>query len=230
MDKKYFKECPNINCSNIIGYSRKDSYKNSLKKNSECLKCVRKKRGGISEKFKSDKLFNNVLYIYYDLDKTLIEIAKEVGISFETLNKMLKYRNLPKLKRNKKEFNRFKSYKKTFKSRYGISYDEYLKTKSEFYKYKSRVKYYTQKTIKEWGVFIGDLNKVGRGKGFHHVDHIVSIKDCFDYGVDPKIVSDIINLRVIPEEENLSKNSNSLFSPEILVKNVNESKKHKIYI
>jgi hypothetical protein len=228
--KKYFKDCPNIDCGNTIGYSRKDSYKSSLKKNSECLKCVRKKRGSISDKFKCNKTFKKVLYLYYDLDKTLIDIAKEVELSFETLNKMLKYRNLPKLNRNIKKHDRFESYKKTFKSRYGIPYDEYLKTKSDFYRYKGRVKYYTQKTIKEWGVFIGDLTKVGRGKGFHHVDHIVSIKDCFDYNVDPKIVADIINLRVIPEEENLSKNSNSIFSPEILVKNVNESKENKIYI
>jgi hypothetical protein len=204
MNKKYFRECPNEDCNNVIGYTRKDSYDNSIKKSSKCMKCIRKERGA--------------------------NIAKEVNLSFETLNKMIKYRNLPKLKRNKKEFNRFDSYRKTFKTRYGITYDEYLKTKDDFYKYKGRVKYYTKKTTKEWGVFIGDLNKVGKGKRAHHVDHIASIKDCFDYGVDPKIVSDIINLRVILGDDNLSKGSNSIFTPEILVKNVIESNKNKIYI
>ena len=157
-------------------------------------------------------------------------IADECNISFETLNKIVKIKNLPQLDRESKVINRAESYRKLFKTRYGIEYDEYLKTKPLFDKYKTKVKYYTGKTIKKFGKYIDNIDKVGRGENGYHIDHIVSIKECFTNNVDPKIAADSINLRAIPRNENLSKGADSLFTVDILVSNVTERNKHKIKI
>lgn len=229
-NKKYFRDCPSDGCDNIIGYSRKDSFKNAKNKNTICQECTRKKRGEIYNKYRDLDLHKKYLTIYYNKNKTVKEITKELGISFTTFKKIREYLNLPKIKRKKKEFDRRAAYKKAFKTRTGVDYNEFLKTLPDFKKYKGRVKYYTNKTIKTWGVLIGDLNKVGTGDDAHHVDHIVSIKDCFLSSIEPDIVADLINLRVIPKKENLSKGSNSLFSPEMLKFNVTEARNNKFKI
>ena len=64
----------------------------------------------------------------------------------------------------------------------------------------------------------------------YHVDHIVSIKECFVNNIDPVIASDSTNLRAIPRRENLSKGPNSLFTAEILLANVTERNNNKIKI
>jgi len=227
---KYIRICPTSGCGVEISYSRKDSYKNAVNKNCICKKCNRAKRGAIYTKFLDDSTINLVLSIYYDKKKTLTMIADECGISFETLNKIVKLKNLPQLDREGKVINRYESYRKLFKTRYGVEYDEYLKTKPIFDKYKTKVKYYTGKTVKRFGKYIDNIDKIGRGENGYHIDHIVSIKECFINNVDPKIAADSINLRAIPRNENLSKGADSLFTVEILVSNVTERNNNKIKI
>jgi hypothetical protein len=227
---KYIRICPTNGCGNEISYNRKDSYKNAINKNCVCPKCNRAKRGAIYYKFLDDSIVKSVLSIYYDKNKTLTIIADECNISFETLNKIIKSNKLPPIKRENKIIDRAESYRKMFKSRYGIEYDEYLKTKPIFDKYKTKVKYYTGKTVKKFGKYIDNLDKVGKGENAYHIDHIVSIKECFINNVDPKIAADSINLRAIPWYENLSKGTDSLFTAEILVSNVTERNKYKIKI
>jgi hypothetical protein len=230
-DNKIFeRKCPTDGCGENITYTRKDSYKSTTNKNTLCMKCNRKKRGGVNIKYLNEGIISKVLSIYYDKTKTLKTIAIECGIKYDTLNKIIKLKNLPIIKRDHKYIDRNKSMVKMFKTKYGIEYDEYLKTKSEFYKYKSRVKYYTKKTIKQCSTQIENLDKVGKGLNDYHIDHIVSIKDCFMVNLDVKIVADIINLRAIPSFENLSKGSSSLFSPQMLLINVTERINNKIKI
>lgn len=44
-----------------------------------------------------------------------------------------------------------------------------------------------------------------RGKGYFHLDHIISIKYGFDNGIDPEIIGNIMNLRYLYVNENKSK-------------------------
>lgn len=227
---KYIRICPTIDCGKEISYSRKDSYKNAENKNCICAKCNRTNRGSIYTKFLDDSIINLVLSIYYDKKKTLTIIADECNISFETLKKIIKLKNLPQLDREGKIIDRNESYNKMFKSKYGIEYEEYLKTKPLFDKYKTKVKYHTSKTVKKFAKYIDYLDKVGKGDNDYHVDHIVSIKECFINNIDPVIASDSTNLRAIPRKENLSKGANSLFTAEILLTNVTERNNNKIKI
>ena len=227
---KYIRICPTNGCGNEISYSRKDSYKNAEGKNCICAKCNRAKRGAVYSKFLDDSVINLVLSVYYDKKKTLTMIANECNISFETLNKIVKLKNLPQLDREGKTIDRGESYKKMFKSKFGIEYEEYLKTKPLFDKYKTKVKYHTSETVKKFAKYIDGLDKVGKGEDDYHVDHIVLIKECFINNIDPLIASDSTNLRAIPRKQNLSKGANSLFTAEILLANVTERTNNKIKI
>jgi hypothetical protein len=227
---EFKRNCPNEGCSREITYNRKDSYKNAINKNTICAKCNRLKRGSVYNKFLNDKIVNKILNIYYDKTKILTEIAIECEISFETLNKIIKLENLPQIKRDSKVIDREASYRKIFKTKYGIDYDEFIKDKPIFDRYKNKVKYLTTKTVKKFHKYIFNIDKIGKGENDYHIDHIVSIKDCFLNNIDPSIASDIINLRAIPRNENLSKGSNSIFTAEILLHNVNERNNNKIKI
>ena len=52
----------------------------------------------------------------------------------------------------------------------------------------------------------------------YHLDHIMSIWDGFELGIEPKIIGNIVNLRFIPARENLSKHKESHYSKEQLLK------------
>jgi hypothetical protein len=83
--------------------------------------------------------------------------------------------------------------------------------RGEFLEYVETVRKLTEKTIRNEYL----ENKEKRSKEFH-VDHIVSIKDCFQYGIPEYVASDIVNLRIISATENLIKNNKSVISPEEL--------------
>jgi hypothetical protein len=228
--EQFSRICPTIGCNRVISYKRKDVYKFAIKKNTLCSKCAKKIRKSVYNKYLDKSIINKILSIYYDKEKTLKIIANECGIKFDTLSKIIKLKNLPKIKRIGKIIDRGESYQKMFKTKFGLSYDEYLLTKPEFYRYKGRVKYYTNKTIKKFKNYIPNLDKVGKGPNDYHIDHMVSIKDCYIANIEPYIVADIINLRSIPRNDNLSKGPKSLFSTEILSNNVTERNNNKIKI
>ena len=86
-----------------------------------------------------------------------------------------------------------------------------------------RLTYSTRKLLEE------DLSKIGRSNNDLQVDHIVSKLDGFRNGVDPKIISHPINLRVIPASENRLKSSRSDMTIKELMRKIEEydnSKRH----
>lgn len=48
-------------------------------------------------------------------------------------------------------------------------------------------------------------NYANRGKGYFHLDHIISIKFGFDNNIDPELIGNIVNLRYVYYKDNLSK-------------------------
>lgn len=56
-----------------------------------------------------------------------------------------------------------------------------------------------------------------RGRLEHHIDHITSIKQCFDADIPPQIAGHWCNLMLIPYKENLHKSIKPIRSPEILL-------------
>ena len=104
---------------------------------------------------------------------------------------------------------------------------ESLVGKSEFQAYKSKVDIFTRKSYKKHKKIINPNNvkRVVAGGVGYHLDHIVSIKNCFLWGVPPEICGDYRNLRMIEWKENLFKKSrSSIVIPQIItpyVGNVN---------
>ena len=79
-----------------------------------------------------------------------------------------------------------------------------LLTKDE---YKRQLKKYRRevlKHIRKQPLFQLD-NYVNRGKGYFHLDHIISIKFGFDNKIDPELIGNIVNLRYVYYKDNLSK-------------------------
>jgi len=89
---------------------------------------------------------------------------------------------------------------------YGITYEEYLSTKSEFKKYRIEVNKHTnQQPI----TLLENYEKRGLAgvAGAYHLDHVYSIKQGFINGIPASVVGDIRNLRFIPWEENIKKSA-----------------------
>jgi hypothetical protein len=88
----------------------------------------------------------------------------------------------------------------------GISYEEYLGTKSEFNKYRTEVNRYTKQQPVS---MLENYSKRGLAgvKGAYHLDHIYSIKQGFIEGIPANVIGDIKNLRFIPWEDNIKKSS-----------------------
>ncbi len=75
--------------------------------------------------------------------------------------------------------------------------DEY---KQRLKQYRSQVQKYTRKQP-----LSQLLNHDKRGKGSFHLDHIISIKYGFDNGIEPELIGNIVNLRYLYWNENISK-------------------------
>jgi hypothetical protein len=86
-------------------------------------------------------------------------------------------------------------------------FENAVKNKNGWRRYKFLVWYYTEKTYKEFYHQINPHN-YKRGKLFH-LDHIYSIYDGFTNNVSPKIIGGVKNIRIISSQENLSKNKKS---------------------
>lgn len=104
---------------------------------------------------------------------------------------------------------------------------ESLVGKSEFKVYKAKVTIFTRKSYEQHKSIINPKNykRVVAGGVGYHLDHIVSIKNCFLWGVPPEICGDYRNLRMVEWKENLFKKSrSSILIPQIIapyVGNVN---------
>lgn len=92
-------------------------------------------------------------------------------------------------------------------------------SKSAWDAYKSKVYQYTRASYKKHKSLINpdNLPRTVSGKKGYHLDHIASIKNCFEWGVPPDKCGDYRNLRMIAWKENSSKKSISLENiPEII--------------
>lgn len=83
--------------------------------------------------------------------------------------------------------------------------------------YTRRVRYLTNKVIKEQNLFPGRSLS-------NHVDHMLSIFHGYRDGISPEILAHPANLRVLPGPENSRKNSKSLISLEDLLARINHFK------
>ena len=105
------------------------------------------------------------------------------------------------------------------KEKYGENYAGPVakSLKTEWAQYKFRVKYLTAKAYKKFKSTInpGDL-PIGRCE--YQVDHIYSIRHGFENKVDPSIIANISNLRILWHTENKSKHIRSDITLEELIK------------
>jgi len=65
-------------------------------------------------------------------------------------------------------------------------------------------------------------NKLKRGRYAYHIDHIYSIRDGFDNGILPEIISSPINLQMLKWSENIAKSSTSHTTKEELFEAYNK--------
>jgi ribosomal protein L34E len=93
---------------------------------------------------------------------------------------------------------------------------------NDWEKYVYRVRRLSYKNAK----IFSDLIEGEKQKG-HHLDHIVSISEGFNNGLDIEIISHYTNLRYISAKENLTKNSRSDMSIEDLKKKYYDTKKQQ---
>lgn len=122
------------------------------------------------------------------------------------------YDNLKKSAKNRPKRTE-EHIRKLIESRVGMSYDEWIDTKTKYESYAYSVRKLTYQTIKKYNHLInGEKNKI------NHLDHIVSIYDGFRHNIEAKIIAHYTNLRYIPAIENLTKNKHSDKSIQILIK------------
>jgi len=79
---------------------------------------------------------------------------------------------------------------------------------SEFRKFRGKVNYLTEQIYNENKGIINpdDLPRSVAGvNGGYQIDHIQSVKECFDKGMSPEYCSRIENLQMLPWEENRKK-------------------------
>lgn len=91
-----------------------------------------------------------------------------------------------------------------------IKHNESIQNYEGFEKYKKIVKKLTNDNYKKYKNIINPDNfeRVLSGRKGYHLDHIISVKNCYLWGIPEEICSHHENLRLIPWKENITKNSN----------------------
>lgn len=93
-----------------------------------------------------------------------------------------------------------------------------FKKYSKFVRYRSRSTFLKNRIlIDPSGLKLKDSNK-------YHIDHIYSVADGFRNNVDPKIISSMVNLRVVTSNDNLKKGGKSDIKLEDLLEKYNSIK------
>lgn len=90
-----------------------------------------------------------------------------------------------------------------------------IEKKKDFLFYEYQVRTLTEETVKKY--YIEDIKL--RGKKYH-VDHMVSVKSCFDFDLLPEWAAHPCNLKVITATANLSKSNKNSLSREELVEEI----------
>jgi hypothetical protein len=212
------RNCPNCGTEKI--YKSKPGYDQAVKNNSLCQSCANKwdrvfgteKSNEMRQKYSRSNLGKTMSDSTKKKQSTSMTEYWRINGYPDSAKQKLRAR-IPKpcseeTKNKLKQYTREKSFaiQKILKER-NITYDEYLNTISEWKRYYNEVQRITNRqTITE----LENYNKRGRAKhgtDVYHLDHIISIKYGFDNDIDPNIIGDITNLRMIPWLENLKKSS-----------------------
>jgi len=94
----------------------------------------------------------------------------------------------------------------------GMRYRNWAQEKiNSFITYRGYVRSITDKNYRKYKHIINP-NNLKRGRNKYHLDHIYSVYDGFENNIDPKIISNPINLRMMKESDNISKSKESHIS------------------
>jgi len=171
--------------------------------------------------------------------KSLMEVADELNVSYTNTHRVLtevgivrsenQYMGFngkehseetkQKMRDTKLEKKINGDYDHIYLERTGYTYDEFKKIQPKFRKYRQEVRSVTNsQSLHELDNY--DKRGVSGQDGAYHLDHIYSVADGFQNNVPAEIVGNIANLKMIPWEMNLLKNSNSWISLNELKKRV----------
>jgi hypothetical protein len=222
---KLTKNCPT--CDGVQIYSRIDSLRTAIKNNTLCGRCKQlgKKNHfyGKNHNENSKKMISEKNLIRSDdINKKISKSQKgkiktnehKQKISKSLIGKFKGELN-PNFGKKYTEEEKKEISRKTIESYYGSGrYEKYMKSLSEYKRYKKLVWNITKRndlTVLEHHKKRGSHKK---DKNAYHLDHIFSISQGFFHKIDPYLIGDIRNLRFIPWLENVSKNSYISIIPE----------------
>ncbi len=247
MEKKYFRTCPNYECTSIIEYISVYDKKSADIKQTKCNSC---RYYSINERNKK------IINLLINTELNYGDISKELNISINIIKHVLKKHNIKRKSKLSEECriirsNNFKtnildkklnifggadkkSYEKIFKTRFGYDYNDFLKKQPEFKKYYNKVRNITLKNLRTYKFLFSNLDNLGRcgDIGKFQVDHNFSIKNGFDQKITPYLIGHPSNLRIISWEENLKKSNKCDIKLNDLINNANIflTKNNKIYL
>ena len=215
------RNCPECGKEKI--YKSKIGYTRAVANNTLCQRCANK-WDNVFGKENAEKMRQR-----YSIDNTGKQLSNETkqkisnSVHTRWLTNGYPESGIQKLKErlttpcSEETKNKLKQYtgeksatiRKILKER-NITYDEYLNSIPEWKRYYNEVQRITHKQPIQ---LLENYEKRGRaqtGSDVYHLDHIISIKYGFDNNIDPNIIGDISNLRMIPWLENLKKSSKLL--------------------
>lgn len=165
------------------------------------------------------------------------EISKQINLSYSSINRILKKLNITRTENKNKgnlgkhqsletkgkvsntKINRKKQglYDHIYLKKTGYTYKEFMEKLPEFKKYFQKVRTITNKQPLET---LENFNKRGVCgiDGAYNLDHCYSIIEGFKNNVPAEIIGNIKNLKMIPWEENLTKQGNCSIELEELKK------------
>ena len=116
-----------------------------------------------------------------------------------------------------------------FKDKYGRDYSTFDRSKFEDYQILVRIK--SDDTFEKFKDYFTKGGVLKRGKTDHHLDHIVPIKACFDYGISVEAASSKENLALVPYQDNLKKSWSKYSDDDLnkLLKLDNKQKEKNVY-
>jgi len=217
LDMTHIRNCPNCNCE--LKYTNKRSWYNAKKANSKCKKCYNQIAANtLKEKYKSGELTimprkkNSELIKLFK--RNCPECGNEIGyVSEGTLNTSIKKNTIcngcsTKLHKKgimngvtKEQTEQMRATKAGFQN-----FDEYKQRypKKQFYKREVwRLTYQNPlDTLEHW-----ELRGRCGVEGAYQLDHIKSINWGWENGIEPEVIAEWDNLRMIPWRTNLLKSS-----------------------
>lgn len=203
--------------ADIIGFT-KTSVLKILRENN-----IKLRKSGYREDYKNEK--TNEIKTLYLSGKSINEVCSIVNMSYGGVNKILNNLSIirsedkgksmlgkkmskecvDKIRKTKLKNKESGHYDHIYIKKTGYTYHEYQEKLPEIRKYYQKVR-----TITNQQPLDNLENYEKRGSvgiiGAYHLDHKYSIAEGFKNNIDPEIIGNIINLEMIPWEENIMKN------------------------